>query len=151
MRIGYKAVMALLLFPCTTPIGQTPATKSVLGTVSSFNMDAKTLDVRPDNGAPVPVKLLGNTLVQRIAPGQTSLANAATIQPSDIATGDRVLVTVQRWIGAISRYHPFPVKMLVIIEQVVVVTDIKRVLDDRLDVGLAAQPAVKRRDLVCFD
>ena len=94
MRIGYKAVMALLLLPCTTAIAQTSATKSVLGTVSSFNKDAKTLDVRPDNGAPVPVKLLGSTLVQRVAPGQTSLANATTIQPSDIATGDRVLVTV---------------------------------------------------------
>jgi len=94
MRIGYKAVMALLFLPCTAAIAQTPAAISVVGTVSSFNKDAKTLDVRPDNGAPVPVKLLGNTLVQRIAPGQTSLANAATIQPSDIATGDRVLVTV---------------------------------------------------------
>src|SRR5215475_10341345 len=94
MRIGYKAVMALLFLACTTAIAQTPATKSVAGTVSSFNKDAKTLDVRPDNGVPVPVKLLGNTLVQRIAPGQTSLANATTIQPSDIATGDRVLVTV---------------------------------------------------------
>jgi hypothetical protein len=93
MRIGYKAVMALLFLPCTAALAQTPA-KSVVGTVSSFNKDAKTLDVRPDSGAPVPVKLLGNTLVQRIAPGQTSLANAATIQPSDIATGDRVLVTV---------------------------------------------------------
>jgi len=94
MRIGYKAVMALLFLACTTAIAQTPATKSVAGTVSSFNKDAKTLDVRPDNGAPVPVKLLGSTLVQRVAPGQTSLANATTIQPSDIATGDRVLVTV---------------------------------------------------------
>jgi hypothetical protein len=94
MRIGNKAVMTLLSLVCATAIAQTPATKSVLGTVSSFNKDAKTLDVRPDNGAPVPVKLLGNTLVQRIAPGQTSLANATAIEVSDIATGDRVLVTV---------------------------------------------------------
>ena len=75
-------------------IGQTATSKSVLGTVTSFNKDARTLDVKPDNGTAVPVKLLGNTVVQRVAPGQTSLANAVAIQPTEIAKGDRVLVTV---------------------------------------------------------
>jgi hypothetical protein len=73
---------------------QTAATKSVLGTVTSFNKEAKSLDVKPENGASVPVKLLPNTIVQRIAPGATNLANASAIAASDIAVGDRVLVTV---------------------------------------------------------
>jgi hypothetical protein len=40
------------------------------------------------------VKLLPNTIVQRIAPGETSLANAATVTAQEIAVGDRVLVTL---------------------------------------------------------
>ena len=69
-----------------------PAPKSVLGTVTSFNKDANTLEVKADNAPPVPVKLLPNTSVQRIAPGETSLAKATTITAADITTGDRVLV-----------------------------------------------------------
>jgi len=71
---------------------QAPAAKSVLGTVTSFNKDANTLEVKADNAHPVPVKLLPDTSVQRIAPGETSLAKATTITAADIATGDRVLV-----------------------------------------------------------
>src|SRR5579883_197708 len=92
MRIVHIAVIAVLL--STLAAGQTPATKSLLGTVASINKDAKTLDVKPDNGAPVPVNLLGTTVVQRVAPGATSLANATAMPLSDIKAGDRVLVTV---------------------------------------------------------
>jgi hypothetical protein len=89
------SITLILVLLCQLPLAaQTPTSKSVLGTVTSFNKDARTLDVKPDNGAPVPVKLLGNTVVQRIAPGQTNLANAVAIQPAEIAAGDRVLVTV---------------------------------------------------------
>ena len=63
-------------------------------TVTLFNKETKSLDVKPENGANVPIKLVPNTIVQRIAPGATSLANAATIAASDIAVGDRVLVTL---------------------------------------------------------
>ena len=84
----------ILVFLSLSAGAQTSRSKSVLGTVTSFNKDAKTLEVRPDNGTPVPVKLLGNTVVQRIAPGQTNLASAVAIHPAEIATGDRVLVTM---------------------------------------------------------
>jgi hypothetical protein len=88
-------IALIVVFLIQIPVfPQTSAAKSVLGTVTTFNKDARTLDVKPDNGAPVPVKLMGNTVVQRIAPGQTSLANAVAIQPSEITPGDRVLVTV---------------------------------------------------------
>ena len=90
MRNTPVAVLILILLIQMPVIAQTSTAKSVLGTVTSFNKDAKTLEVKPDNGAPVPVKLIGNTVVQRIAPGQTNLANAVAIQPGEITTGDRV-------------------------------------------------------------
>lgn len=93
MRTAFLTALILILLTRTPSIAQS-ATKSVLGTVTSFNKDAKTLAVKPDNGAAVPLKLLTSTLVQRVAPGQTTLANAVTIPAADIADGDRVLVTV---------------------------------------------------------
>jgi hypothetical protein len=86
MRNACAALFAVVL------VVQTPAPKSVLGTVTSFNKDANTFEVKADNASPVPVKLLSNTSVQRIAPGETSLAKATTITAADIAAGDRVLV-----------------------------------------------------------
>jgi hypothetical protein len=94
MRKTPVAALILIFFIQMSVIAQTSTAKSVLGTVTSFNKDARTLDVKPDNGAPVPVKLMGNTVVQRIAPGQTNLANAVAIQSAEIGAGDRVLVTV---------------------------------------------------------
>src|SRR5262245_22613740 len=80
-------VLAAILF-------QAPPTKSVLGAVASFNKDTKVIEVKPDNTAAVAVKLLPNTIVQRIAPGETSLAKAVAITAGDISTGDRVLVSL---------------------------------------------------------
>ncbi len=85
MTIGPALLLGILLT-------QAPATKSVLGTVTSFNKEANALEVKADNAPPVPVKLLSNTAVQRIAPGETSLAKATPISAAEIATGDRVLV-----------------------------------------------------------
>ena len=82
-------IMALALM-----FGQTPAPKSILGTVTTLKIETRELEVKPDNAAPVPVKLLPNTVVQRIPPGETSLKNATTIPVSDVATGDRVMVTL---------------------------------------------------------
>jgi hypothetical protein len=86
MRNARAAVLAAVL------VAQAPAAKSILGTVTSFNKEANTLEVKADNAPPVPVKLLSSTSVQRIAPGETSLAKATTITAADITTGDRVLV-----------------------------------------------------------
>src|SRR6516165_5493553 len=94
MRNASITALILVLLSQLPLAAQTSTSKSVLGTVTSFNKDDRTLEVKPDNGAPVPVKLLANTVVQRIAPGQTNLANAVAIQPAEIAAGDRVLVTV---------------------------------------------------------
>ena len=94
MRNASFAVLGVLLLTSALGIAQTPANKSVLGTVTSFNRDTKAIEVKPDNAPPVPLKLLPNTVVQRIAPGETNLKNAAAIDLSEVATGDRVLVTM---------------------------------------------------------
>jgi hypothetical protein len=94
MRNASIVIMTLILLAGGQGMAQTAANKSVLGTVTSFNRDAKALEVKPDNAPPVPVKLLPNTVVQRIAPGETNLRNATAINLSEIALGDRVLVTL---------------------------------------------------------
>src|SRR5437762_10600029 len=87
MRSLFIAAVAVLL-------AQAPANKSVLGTITSFNRDTKAIEVKPDNAAPVPVKLLANTVIQRIAPGETNLRSAVAIELSEVTIGDRVLVTL---------------------------------------------------------
>src|SRR5262245_4567539 len=94
MRNAFITGLTLIFFIHGAALGQTPATKSVVGAVASFNKDTKAVEVKPDNAAPVAVKVLPNTVVQRIAPGETNLANAVPITASEIATGDRVLVTL---------------------------------------------------------
>jgi len=93
MRQGFITALTLLSFIQAAILGQTPAAKSVVGAVASFDKDAKAIEVKPDSAAPVVMKIQPNTVVQRIAPGETNLANATTIAASEIATGDRVLVT----------------------------------------------------------
>src|SRR6202035_1790952 len=51
--------------------------------------------IKPDSGAAVSAKLLPNTIAQKVAPGERDLKNAQSIQVTDLALGDRVLVTLQ--------------------------------------------------------
>src|SRR5262245_43070913 len=94
MRYGFITALTLIFFIQAAVLGQTPATKSIVGAVASFDKDAKAIEVKPDHGAPVSVKIQPNTVVQRIAAGETNLANDVQMTASEIATGDRVLVTL---------------------------------------------------------
>ena len=67
---------------------------SFVGTVGSISADASEMQVQRDNAEPVALKLGADTLVQRIAPGEKSLANAQAFAASEIRPGDRVLVTL---------------------------------------------------------
>src|SRR4051812_1692987 len=84
----WSAISVILLF-----LGQSPTTKSVLGTITAINSSITDIEVKPDNALPISVKVVPATAVQRIAPGETDLKNAAAIATSDLAKGDRVLVT----------------------------------------------------------
>src|SRR4051812_43843891 len=86
-----KMIATLLAMACSL-LAQTP--NSVLGTVSAMHPDTAEFEIKPETGVPVVVKLSGATLMKKVAPGQTDLAKAETIAVTDVAIGDRVLVTV---------------------------------------------------------
>jgi len=72
------------------PAAQSAAAGQVLGTVKAIA--GSTITLAPDKGAEVTVLTQANTRVLRVAPGQTDLKTAATIQLSDLQVGDRILV-----------------------------------------------------------
>ncbi len=73
-------------------VAQTP--KAVMGTVTAFQPEQASFVVKADAGGPVTVKMLAETVVERVAPGGKNLKNAKPMQATDIAIGDKVLV---RW------------------------------------------------------
>jgi hypothetical protein len=80
-------VIAAAIFAAEKP-------NSFVGTVSSVSADASEVQVQRDNPAgQVALKVGAETVVQRIAPGEKSLANAQPFPAQEIRSGDRVLVT----------------------------------------------------------
>ena len=82
----------LLAFLAAAPLMRAQAPTSFLGTVTAIN--GTTLSVKTDAGAVRQVDVPSSASLLRIAPGQKDLNTAATIQFSDLATGDRVLVKI---------------------------------------------------------
>jgi hypothetical protein len=74
-------------------VAQTP-TKSLLGTVSVVRANSSEIEVKPERGEAVVVKVGSSTIAKKVAPGQTDLSKAETINLADVAAGDRVLVTL---------------------------------------------------------
>ncbi|WP_348261289.1 hypothetical protein P8935_15955 [Telmatobacter sp. DSM 110680] len=66
------------------------AAQRFLGTVTAINGDS--LTVKTDAGEVRQVQVPAAAVLKRIAPGQKDLSTAETIQLTDVATGDRVLV-----------------------------------------------------------
>lgn len=66
--------------------------EKMVGSVSSVALANATLEVKGQDGNAVTIHLTSETILQRVAPGEKSLKNAETIQPTDIAVGDKVLV-----------------------------------------------------------
>jgi Domain of unknown function (DUF5666) len=69
--------------------GQTTA-KQLVGAIQAIK--GNTITLKPDAGPAVDVLLQGSVRILRVAPGQTDLKNATTIQLADLQVGDRVLV-----------------------------------------------------------
>jgi hypothetical protein len=88
-----KSRLLLLFLVAILVIAQT-ATKSVLGTVSAVRTTAGEIEVKPESGDAVVVKVTSATTAKKVAPGQTDLSKAETITVADIGAGDRVLVTI---------------------------------------------------------
>jgi hypothetical protein len=66
------------------------AARQVVGTIKAIS--ASMITLAPDTGAEVSVEVRATLRILRVAPGETNLANAATIQFSDLQVGDRILV-----------------------------------------------------------
>jgi hypothetical protein len=82
---------ALVLAPAA--MAQTvPTAKPFVGTITAAA--AGTLTVKTDGGVERRVTVPDGVRIQRVAPGAKNLSSAATIQFSDLAVGDRVLVRI---------------------------------------------------------
>lgn len=86
---------ALLTLVLTSILAaQAPANRTVMGSIVALRPDAAELEVKSDTGQAIIVKVSSLTVTQRISPGQTDLTKAATISPTDLVNGDRVLITL---------------------------------------------------------
>ena len=81
-----------MLFLCAAGFAQTPP-KAIFGSISAFKAEDAVVVVKPDNTDAVNVKLTPETIFKRVAPGQNDLKNAADMKMTDMALGDRVLVS----------------------------------------------------------
>jgi hypothetical protein len=93
-RIAVTMARMLLLVAvaatCTVLMAQAPT--RFVGTVTAIN--GTTITVKTDAGDSKQVEVPATAVMKRLAPGQKDLSAAETIQLTDLATGDRVLVKV---------------------------------------------------------
>jgi len=69
------------------------APKAILGSITAFKPEDGLVVVKPDNTDAVNVKLTPDTIFQRVAPGERDLKKATPMKLTDMALGDRVLVS----------------------------------------------------------
>jgi hypothetical protein len=75
-------------------LARAQTTSQFIGTVSAMRPEGAEIVVKPDKGEAMAVKVSTATIAQRIKPGERDLKNAEVIAASDVAVGDRVLVTL---------------------------------------------------------
>src|SRR6201999_3255363 len=78
---------------CTVAALAQPLPKAILGTISAFKAESAEVIVKPDNTAAVTVKLTPETIFQHVEPGERDLKKATPFKMTDMAVGDRVLVS----------------------------------------------------------
>jgi hypothetical protein len=69
------------------------AQKSILGAVTDFKVESLEIGVKPDRGDSIFLKFGPETEVVRIAPGERDMSKAKPAKVTDIARGDRVMVS----------------------------------------------------------
>lgn len=89
MRIVWLGIAA-----CALALAQNAAPKFVVGTVSAIKAESAEIEVKPDRGDAVSLKLTTATQVLRVPPGEKDLKKAEPIQATEVAPGDRVLVNL---------------------------------------------------------
>jgi hypothetical protein len=69
------------------------ATRNVLGTVAQIDPNTLQFTLKPDSGAPQRFRVGSETQVVQVAPGEHDLAHGKPARLTDVAPGDRVLVS----------------------------------------------------------
>jgi len=87
--IVLQAALSALLAQTGLLVQAQSATR-VVGAITSIS--GSTITIKTDAGATSQVSVPSSAVLRRVAPGETNLKNAQTIQFSDLAVGDRVLV-----------------------------------------------------------
>jgi hypothetical protein len=139
MQIRLAVCAAVFLWSSVALVLAQPV-KSVVGTVSVFKAETAEIEIKPDNGAPVAMKVTADTVAQKVAPGVTDLKKAETIKVTDVALGDRVLATPEPGTSNLRRIVVMPVAEIV-----------KKNEADRMDWarrGISGVVAAKTRDQV---
>lgn len=90
---GSRWILAILGAWTGTMAAQPAGGASVVGTVVTVRAEAGSLDLKPDRGSVVTVLFGAEAAIRRVTPDEKDLQRAETILPSDIAAGDRVLVS----------------------------------------------------------
>jgi hypothetical protein len=106
-QIRMAACAAAVLWSLMAPLLAQPAT-SVVGTVSLFKAGTAEIEIQPDTGTAVAMKVTADTIAQKVAPGATDLKHAETIKVTDLALGDRVLATPEPGTGNLRRIVVMP-------------------------------------------
>lgn len=86
-----KRLFAFLLLSCAALAQTTP--KAIFGSISAFKAEDAVVVVKPDNSDAVNVRMTPETMFQRVAPGERDLKKATPMKMTDMALGDRVLVS----------------------------------------------------------
>jgi hypothetical protein len=86
-------LFALLLLGAVA-FAQTKPT-SFFGSIASFKAEEAEIVVKTDKADAVNVKLTPETVFKRVAPGESTLKNVADMKMTDMALGDRVLVSLK--------------------------------------------------------
>ena len=82
------------LLLCALALAQNAPPKFIIGTVSGFKAETAEIEVKPDQGDVVSLKVISTTQALRVPPGEKDLKKAEPIQVTDVSAGDRVLVNL---------------------------------------------------------
>ena len=86
----FGLLISLVLTLSGLLIAQDAQSTRAVGAVATIQ--GTTISLKTDTGAELTVNVADGARVLRMAPGQTDLKTAATIQLSDVQAGDRILV-----------------------------------------------------------
>jgi hypothetical protein len=90
--VKHFAILLGIVLPLAA---QAQPAKPFVGTVVGLRVESAAVEVKPDSGDVVIAQLTSDTIAQKIAPGEKDLKKAETIEVTDLAKGDRVLVTLE--------------------------------------------------------